>query len=544
MDPVSRLRALEDQLSRLGEEPCLLRDLARTWRKLSNPERAYEYARRSVQLDGEVATAWNTLGATLMDLRDWRNAEAAFRQALRLDADLRLAETNLGLALGQQGWEIQEAAQRADWAPFADNAQRLLRLHRARMKQIGAPIVTPFSVLGFHLTAVEQREAAEARARQVLDQSGIAREASKPILRRPGERIRVGYLSADFRNNAAGHLLHRLFAFHDRPRFEVFALSYGPEDGSEFRREIKDGVEHFEDLRDLDDGRAAARIDELGMDLVVDLMGFAGNNRAGILALRPAPRQVSWLGYCMTTGAPWIDAFVGDSIALPPALETAFSEQVLRLPDSYQVYSGQDFERSAARGDFGLPDDAMVYCCFNMPEKIDPAIWARWMDILAAVPGSILWLLAGDEATARNYRSRAESAGVDPARIVPAPLLPKRKQLARVALADLFLDTPLCNAHTTASDSLWAGVPVLTCPGELFAQRVAASVCRAAGLPDLVVDSLDDYVARAIALGNDREALRALKEKLAAAREDAPLFDVPRFARGLEALFETLILRD
>ena len=265
-------------------------------------------------------------------------------------------------------------------------------------------------------------------------------------------------------------------------------------------------------------------------------MGFAGNHRAGILARRPAPLQVSWLGYCMTTGAPWIDAFIGDSIALPPELEPAFSERVVRLPDSYQVYSGQPFDRSATRGDFGLPEDAMVYCCFNMPEKIDPAIWTCWMKILAAVPGSVLWLLAGDDTTTQNYRNRAKAVGVDPERIVPARLIPKHEHLARAAVADLFLDTPLCNAHTTASDALWAGVPVLTCPGELFAQRVAASVCGAAGLPDLMVDNLDDYIATAIEW--DGIAENQGHEAKAAARAITLHYSMlSRAARSLEEAF-------
>jgi len=183
----------------------------------------------------------------------------------------------------------------------------------------------------------------------------------------------------------------------------------------------------------------------------------------------------------------------------------------------------------------------MVYCCFNMPEKIDPAIWACWMKILAAVPGSVLWLLVGDDTTTQNYRNRAKAVDVDPERIVPARLIPKHEHLARAAVADLFLDTPLCNAHTTASDALWAGAPVLTCPGELFAQRVAASVCKAAGLPDLVVDSLDDYVSAAIELGQDPSRIAALKEKLGASRDHASLFDLPRFAHELEAIFDELV---
>lgn len=541
MDAVSRLSQLEQQLSASGETPRLLLELARVWRKLGNPETARQYAQRSIQLDESTAGAWNTLGATLMDLRQWEPAEQAFHRALRLDPGVPHAEQNLALALRQQAWKIHEAAQRADWRPFGENGQRLLRLHRARMKQSGGGLIAPFSVLGFHLTPGEQRAAAEAQAREFLAANAISTPAS--VCSRPprGDRIRVGYLSADFRNNAAGHLLHRLFGCHDRSRFKVFALSYGPEDGSEFRRAIKAGVEHFEELRSLDDATAGARLRDLGIDLVVDLMGFAGNHRAGILARRPAPLQVSWLGYCMTTGAPWIDAFIGDSIALPPELEPAFSERVLRLPDSYQVYSGQDFDRAGSRSEYGLPEDAMVYCCFNMPEKIDPAIWARWMEILSSVPDSVLWLLVGDETTTQNYRDRAKAAGVDPARIVPAPLLPKREHLARAAVADLFLDTPLCNAHTTASDALWAGVPVLTCPGTLFAQRVAASVCGAAGLSDLVVEDLDEYVVTAVELGKNRRGLEALKEKLTAARDHAPLFDVTRVARSLERVFEALV---
>lgn len=541
MDAVSKLAALEKQLENQGEAPDLLLGLARVWRRLSDPAKAARYARRCLELDQVSAPAWNTLGACLMDLEKWSEAEGAFIEALKRDPGFTQAEQNLALALRQQTWDVQTAAQQGDWSAFDTNGKRLLDLHRKRTRQVGLGIVTPFSVLGFHLTAPEQRQAALMQAQELCerDESGSSSLSLKNSSR---GKHRIGYLSADFRNNAAGHLLHQLFARHDRAQFEIYALSYGPEDGSEFRRAIISGVDRFVELRDLSDKDAATAIRALDLHLVVDLMGFAGNHRAGILARRPAPVQVSWLGYCMTTGAPWIDWFIADRQTVPESLAPAFTEKLAYLPHSYQVYSGQAFERgTSARKHFGLPEDAMVYCCFNMPEKVDPTIWAVWMRVLSAVPGSVLWLLCENKVALYNYQKRTAAFNIDPNRIIPAALLPKQQHLMRLELADLFLDTTLCNAHTTASDALWAGVPVLTCPGGLFAQRVAASVCVAAGLPDLIVDSLTEYETTAIQLGKDSGKLRSLRAKLADSRKNAPLFDVESFAGDLERCFGKIL---
>lgn len=509
--------------------------LARVWRQLRDPAKALSYVRRSLELENGNAPAWNTLGACLMDFERWQEAERAFVEALRQQPGFAQAEHNLVLALRQQTWQVQASVQNGNWSIMDQQGKRLLGLHRNRMEQLGSGIVTPFSALGFHLTAAEQHQAAVAQAQEFLSQNDLSRpQVSAP--NHPRGRLRVGYLSADFRNNAAGHLLHHLFACHNSGRFEIFALSYGPEDGSEFRREIRSSAEHFLELGRHSDEEAAELIRSLELDVIVDLMGFAGNHRAGILARRPAPVQVSWLGYCLTTGAPWIDFFIADRFTVPDSLEHAFSEKLLFLPNSYQIYSGQSFRRgSAARRDFDLPESAVVYCCFNMPEKVDHIVWSSWMQILSEVPDSVLWLLCGDDTAITHYRKRAELAGIAPDRIVPAQLLPKQQHLARLELADLFLDTTLCNAHTTASDALWAGVPVLTCPGELFAQRVAGSVCTAAGLADLVVASMSEYETTAIALGNDANKRKTLRAKLDSARNNSPLFDVQRFAADLES---------
>ena len=539
MTPVERLRRLEQALETNGETPEVLVALARTWRKLGESRRAEGFVKRALQLNRKDAGAWNTLGAALMDQQRWVEAEQAFHNALRINPQTPHAESNLALALQQQCWQIHAAAQFADWDPYVEHGHRLLNLHRKRMAHAGEGLIAPFSVLGFHLAPDEHRAAAEAQASAFLRENGIKLTDPPPLPSDlSGRRIRVGYLSADFRDNAAGHLLHRLFAAHDRDRFEIFAFSYGPDDGSDFRRTIIGGVEHFVEGRELDDEALAEEIRSREIDLMVDLMGFAGNNRAGVLARRPAPRQVLWLGYCMTTGAPWIDAFLGDDVCLPVELEHSFSERIIRLPNSYQVYSGQPIESGTmTRADCGLPEDAFVYCCFNMPEKIDPQIFKRWMRVLEQVPGSVLWLLCGDEKTLANYRERAAAEGIEANRIIAAYVMPKKRHLARLQLADLFLDSPLCNAHTTASDALWAGVPVLTCPGRLFAQRVAASVCRAAGFPDLIVETESEYDRMAVDLGRDPQRLESLKAKLRNARDDAALFDVERFARDLERAF-------
>lgn len=349
-------------------------------------------------------------------------------------------------------------------------------------------------------------------------------------------RIRLGYLSADFHDHATAHLMLGLFKRHDRTRFEVFAYSYGPDDGSDYRARIRAEVEHFVDLAPLTDRDAAARIHADEIDVLIDLKGYTREARTAILAFRPAPVQVAWLGYPGSMGAPFIDYAIVDATVVPPTQATHYTERLLYLPHCYQVNDDEQVidPRVPTRDEAGLPAKGFVFACFCAHYKIDPAAFAAWMRILKGVPGSVLWLIDGYEAARNNLRAAARAAGVDPDRLVFAPRRKKAEHLARHAAADLFLDTLAYNAHTTMSDALWAGLPAITCPGETFARRVGASLLRAMDLPELVARDVDEYVRLAVSLARDRARLAGVREKLARRRDTAPLFDTAGFVRDLE----------
>ncbi len=540
------LASFEQALALDPEHPQTLIELGRTWRALKATGKALELLQRAVALAPRSLVAWRSLAATYLEAKAHQEAERCFGEALALaPADPR-AERGLVASLLGLAADIEWACSHGDWSLYEAHGERLLAAHRARRRLGLSNLITPFGPLGFYLTPEEQREAAIRQAQDWLVQQGLkvppARALCSEIRTR---RPRIGYLSGDFRNHASGHLMQTLFAHHDRERFEVFAYSFGPDDGSRYRRAIERDAEHFVELAGIDDTAAAGRVLRDGIDILIDLMGFAGNHRMGIMARRPAPIQVSWLGYCVTTGASWIDYFVTDAIVSPAGSERHFTEPLVHLPDSYQVYGGEPLDATpVTRAPCGLPDGVMVYVCFNYAWKIERQIFTAWMAILEQVPGSVLWLLKEHPEDERNWRNAAGAAGLDPARLVFAPIWSKPRHLARHRLADLFLDTPHCNAHTTASDALWAGLPVLTAPGPRFAQRVAASVVTAAGLPELVVADLAAYTAEAIRLGHDRAALERHKQRLIYGRERAVLFDVARFTRNLEHVLLQLLQRE
>lgn len=347
-------------------------------------------------------------------------------------------------------------------------------------------------------------------------------------------RLRIGYLSSDFRDHAVSHLISGLFAKHDRKRFRITAYSTGIDDNSAYRRKIADGCDAFVDLRPVGAIEAARCIREDGIDILVDLNGHTLGNRLDIPALRAAPVQVTYLGFPGTTGAAFIDYVLADAIVAPAEHAAFFSEKVVYLPHTYQVNGPQPVAAPPSRRDCGLPEDAFVFCSFCISYKIEPVMFEIWMDILSAVDGSVLWLFPGDSAAEANLRQHAGKRGVAPERLIFAGRLPKDRHMARVALADLALDTRVYGGHTTTSDMLWAGVPVVSALGGHFPSRVGASLLKATGLDDLVVASLEDYRNLALRLSGDRAALTALRARVAAARERSPLFDTARFARHLE----------
>jgi protein O-GlcNAc transferase len=356
------------------------------------------------------------------------------------------------------------------------------------------------------------------------------------------DRIRIAYLSADFRTHATAFLMAELFEKHDRSRFETIAVSFGRDDESPMRQRLVAAFDQFHDVRTKSDRDVAQLLHELQVDIAIDLKGYTQEAQPEILSYRPAPIQASYLGYPGSMGAPFIDYFIADRISALPALQPFFTEKIVHLPDSYQV---NDSHRKIAgeagtRQEAGLPEKAFVFCSFNNNWKITPEVFDIWMRLLQRVEGSVLWLLSDNDGAERNLRKEAERCGTDPARLVFAGRLTPEQHLARHALADLFLDTLPCNAHTTASDALWAGLPLITCTGQAFAGRVAASLLHATRLPELVTDNLADYESLALKLACDPALLAGIKAKLARNRTTCPLFDSTRFARHIEAAYITM----
>jgi predicted O-linked N-acetylglucosamine transferase (SPINDLY family) len=368
----------------------------------------------------------------------------------------------------------------------------------------------------------------------------IARRAAPlpPTETATDARIRIGYLSSDLRDHATAHLIRGVFAAHDRARFEVFAYSYGPDDGSAYRQALVRGCDRFVDIAGFDHRSAAERIRADGVEVLVDLKGHTQGNRLEILAFRPSPVQASWLGFPGSTGASYVDYAIVDATVAPPEHARFFSERLVYLPGAY--LATDDTQAIAAmpdRAEIGLESGVPVLASFNQPYKIEPEVFAIWMRVLAAAPDALLWLLAGPPELAANLRAAAARAVVDPGRLRFAPRLPKDRHLARLGRADLTLDTRTYNGHTTTIDSLWAGVPVVTVLGGHFASRVSASLLGAIGLPGLVAVDLADYERIAIELAREPEKLAALRAKLAANRRTHPLFDTAGFVRGLERAY-------
>ena len=354
-------------------------------------------------------------------------------------------------------------------------------------------------------------------------------------------RPRIGYISSDLRDHAIGYLMAELFELHDKGRVEIFAYYCGPKSNSALTNRIKAAVEHWVDIKDLSDDEAARRIATDGIDILVDVNGHTCDSRTGVFARRPAPIQVNWLGYPGSVGTPYHQYLIADEWIIPPESEIYYSEKVVRIP----CYQSNDRKRIVApeiptRSAAGLPDNAFVFCCFNGTHKISKFTFERWLEILAGVKDSVLWLLATSEQTKKRLQDVAAQKGISPSRLVFAPKLRNDHHLARYALADLFLDTTPYGAHTTASDALWMGVPVLTLSGRSFASRVCGSLVRSAGLPDLVTTSPDEYVARAIALAGNPGAIAAYKTALRANRDTCQLFNTDSLVAHLENLYRSL----
>ncbi len=479
---------------------------------------------RAIALQPDHAEAYYNRGVALEDLARHEEAAASCEKAIAIDPDHRYA---LGCALGN-------AQKICDWTRTsklaADLKDNIIN---------GKRIIAPFALLGqlddpwLHLQCARRFSQDKVTTRPPPLWTGT-------VWRH--DRIRIAYLSADFREHAVAYQIVGLLESHDRSKFEVLGVSLGAEGRGDMRARLARTMDEFHDVRTKNDLEAATLLSGLEIDIAVDLGGHTGNARPGILAHRPAPIQVSYLGYPGTMGTDFIDYIVADKMVLPFDQQPFFTERVVHLPDCYQV---NDAKRRIAqctptRREAGLPGQGFVFCCFNNNYKITAPVFEVWMRLLRTTPDSVLWLVHSNSAAERNLRAAAAVRGVDPARLVFADRQPVAEHLARHRLADLFLDTLPYNAHGTASFALWAGLPVLTCQGRAFAGRVAASLLHAVGLAELVTDSLRDYEALAMRLATDAPRLHRLRETLARNRLSHALFDTDRFCRNIESAYTTM----
>jgi predicted O-linked N-acetylglucosamine transferase (SPINDLY family) len=501
---------------------------------LEQHQKAEQHLRRAVQLNPQLGIAWLNLGNVLRSLDRWEEAVSCYQVAWPLDftrLDI-LSDWVFGLKKICR-WSAQEAV-----------TLTLLQASADELECGKTSPINPFVACMLPLSLAEFQQICVSHAQAIsnlVQQQGLSGRFDHSQ-RQSHNKIKVGYVCAAFSRHPTGHLAEGMFERHDRSRFEIYGYAVTPDDGSCYRQHIQNTIEHFRDVHHLSSLAIAETIFQDGIDILVDLDGYTSNHRQQVFALKPAPIQVTWLAFPGTTGASYMDYLIADAVIVPPESDRFYSEKIIRLPHTYQVNNHRQLppidqlDRPTARQAQGLPTTAIVFCSFNNNTKIDFPTYQAWLNILKAVPESVLWILVDTSEGIKNLRRTAQKAGVDPARIIPAPRVDEpREHIQRIQLADLYLDCFICNAHTTATDVLWAGVPVLTCAGETFASRVGASLVTAAGLPQLICTSATEFVAKAIHLAHNPHELQALQQHLQTRKWELPLFDTDSFVRSLES---------
>lgn len=524
-------------------------------RELRRFQEALASYQKAVAIRPQSAETHNLCGAVLHDLKRFRDALSAYEKAIHLKPDSFEALFNQGAAFTAMN-QYDKAFESYDKAmavkPDCEWLQGMwlhFRMQISEWTDFGAIIdafekqlrANPSTSTPFHVLSVLDDPALQLASARHLTKSRYPTKAGAAEFPRKetGAKIRIGYFSADFHNHATAYLMSELFASHDKERFETVAFSFGPDVNDLMRSQLKQSFDEFIDVRAHSDEQIAKLARSLSLDLAVDLKGFTEDSRTGVFAHRCAPIQVNYLGYPGSMGADYIDYIIADHILIPPESRIFYSEKIVYLPNSYQVNDSKRAisDRNFTRVELGLPATGFVFCSFNNSYKILPPIFESWMRILNAVEGSVLWLLDANDTSTNNLRREAATRGLAPDRLIFAKRMPLAEHLARHRCADLFLDTLPCNAHTTASDALWSGLPVLTRMGASFSSRVAASLLNAVGLPELVTTSADDYETLAIRIATQPAELKGLKQKLADIRLSSKLFDTSLYVKHIEAAY-------
>ena len=561
-----------------------------TLHKLKRHHEALESYKRAIELNPNYAEAWNNRGNSLNQLRRHQEALESYKRAIELNPNYAEAWSNLGNSLNQlrRYQEALESYQRAiDLKPDFSEAWRLyanllndlnhheqaleayekaLKLNPGLDFALGEMIFTQLKAcnwinLNSRLEFLKERILKGERvsspfvAISLYDSPRLANVATKAYIseihnvtyelnqigkRQRREKIRIGYFSMDFRNHPVSYLIANLIELHDRTKFEVFGVSFGPNTKDSMRQRLENSFDHFEDVENLDDLSITRKSRELGIDIAIDLGGHTKFSRPEIFSGRAAPLQINYLGYPGTTGMQELDYMIADSSVISPSARSQYAEKIIYLPNSYQANDSNMgvTNRIFTRDELGLPESGFIFCCFNSSQKIMPEIFSCWMQVLQSVDNSVLWLLDTNSSAVFNLRREANAEGINPERIVFAKAMTHEDHLARYRLADLFLDTLPYNAHTTASDALRAGVPVLTLLGNAFAGRVASSLLKSIGLEELVSHSIEEYKCRAITLATSPQQLISMKHKLLKNRTSTPLFDTPLITQHIEMAYQ------
>jgi predicted O-linked N-acetylglucosamine transferase (SPINDLY family) len=521
-------------------------------------DEAIEHLQAVLQLEPGNANAHCALAGSLFERGDLDQAHAAALRAIELNPDLAdayttaanvalvrnrlddsIAQLERGYArtrnsdlLGMLTYLLRHAC---DWDRWAE-AWGETRAALDRGELAGRP----FWLLCEPLGAQEQFHYVMRWAAARF--GPITRSASVPPTAPRRDRLRIGYLSSDLQEHATAYLIADVLEQHDRQRFEIFAYSHGPADASPMRRRLQSACEHFIDIAREPDDVAAQRLRDDALDILVDLKGYTAGDRLTILARRPCGVQLTWLGYPGTTGASFIDGVIADAFVIPAGSENAYSERVLRLPHCYQPNDRKRaVDEPQSRRDYGLPDSGFVFCCFNQTYKITPEVFSVWMRLLRAVPGSVLWLLESNPQAKRNLSEVARATGIEVERLVFAPKLPNAGHLARYRAADLALDTFPYTSHTTLSDAVWCGCPVVGLCGETFASRVSGSLLTSAGLADLITRDLAEYERLCRRFATEAAFAGSMRIRVVQTRDASPLFDSTGFTQDLETLYWNLV---
>jgi predicted O-linked N-acetylglucosamine transferase (SPINDLY family) len=494
---------------------------------------AIDYYCKAVENDLNYAEAFNNIGAAITDMGKPEEAIKFFQKALELKPESEIFLTNL----------YDTKRRTCDWQEL-DVLDNKLDAHACRSLETGTRSVEPpflnllrHDDLSFNYSIARSWSLDISRRMSAIKTDFDFRDRKKDQ-----KTITLGYFSSNFRDHAMAHLMAGLFERHDRHRYRVFAYSNGENDGSDFRKRIEKGCDKFVDIRHQDHLKAAQTIYRDKVDILIDLMGYTKGGRMEIAALRPAPVQVRYMGMAGTTGSDFFDYLIADQTVVPVDHQGYYSEQLVYLPDCYQINDDQQKIANVQfnRKTLGLPEADVVFCSFNQPGKLDPVIFSAWMDILRAVPQSVLWLLAGSKAGEQNLLKEAEKLGIEARRLVFAGKLSKPEHLARLQLADLALDTRMVSGAATTSDALWAGVPVVTLQGRHFSSRMSASILKAAGLSTLITSDLHEYVNLSVALAKEKERLERIKSFIHTKVRKSSPFNSDDTAKQLDQSYEIM----